>query len=324
MTVLLKSSVKLLRNLKGINFMPKLNDVDALDVIKILEPKILDLAYENKDVLKFQALEKLQYIERGILKAPFMESNISSYYVRKDSPDILLNESNHLVIRKSSRDEKMEDMFDEVLEIEESLDKDVAFAFDSEFGYLTTRPINAGTGLLINYKLHLPALNFYGIENVSRSLLRLGYSLDSYKDKSGKTLANIFNLFFESTIGYSEEAYIKKMKTIVKEIIVMEKEAEKKLYLDSIITLEDMVNRSLGILRNARILSEDEMFNCMSNIDLGLNLSILKAKRDFDFYDEANKLKNGYLQNERGSILDLKSRDILRANKSRALIREVF
>ena len=30
MTVLLKSSVKLLRNLQGINFMPKLNDVDAL------------------------------------------------------------------------------------------------------------------------------------------------------------------------------------------------------------------------------------------------------------------------------------------------------
>ena len=62
MTVLLKSSVKLLRNLQGINFMPKLNDVDALDVIKILEPKILDLAYEKKDVLKFQALEKLQYL----------------------------------------------------------------------------------------------------------------------------------------------------------------------------------------------------------------------------------------------------------------------
>lgn len=58
MTVLLKSSVKLLRNLQGINFMPKLNDVDALDVIKILEPKILDLAYEKKRCFKISSFRK--------------------------------------------------------------------------------------------------------------------------------------------------------------------------------------------------------------------------------------------------------------------------
>lgn len=324
MTVTVKSSVKLLRNISGFNFMPKLNEVDALDIIKLLEPKILKLGYEKMDVLKFSSLQKLEYIEREILKAKFMENNISAYYVKDNSPEILLNESNHLVIRKSCRNKNLEEIFKEVFEVEDFLDKEVNFAFDSELGYLTTRPINVGTGLIIIHKLHLPALNFYGIDDISRSLLRLGYSLDSYKDKSGKSLGNMFNLFFESTIGCSEEVYIKKMETILKEVISLEEEAEKKMYLDSIITLEDMVNRSLGILRNARILTEEEMIHCMSNIDLGITLSILKANRDFDFYKEMNKLKNGYLQLERGSILDLKSRDILRANKSRALMKEVF
>ena len=101
-------------------------------------------------------------------------------------------------------------------------------------------------------------------------------------------------------------------------------ENRKKLYLDHIITLEDMVNRSFGVLANARVLSEEEMMQSMSMINLGIELSILKSKKDFDFYDEIMKLRNGHLQIERGSILDLKSRDILRANKSRALMKEVF
>ena len=99
---------------------------------------------------------------------------------------------------------------------------------------------------------------------------------------------------------------------------------EKKLYLDNIISLEDMVNRSYGLLANARLLSEEEMMQSMSMINLGIELSILKPNREFDFYKEIMKLRNGHLQIERGSILDLKSRDILRANKSRALMKEVF
>lgn len=324
MSILIKSGVKLLRNIEGYNFMPKLNEVDALDIVNLLEGKILQLGYERLDVLRMSQLEKLKYIEREILSTSFLNNNISAYYKKKDYPDILVNDTDHLVISKSSRKKDLESLYKMCFEVEDALSKGVSFAFDSELGYLTTRPINAGTGLIISHKLHLPALSFYGIDSISKSLLRLGYNLNAYRDSKGKILGSMYSLFFETTIGYSEDSYIKKMNTIVKEIISMENEAQKKLYLDSIITLEDMVNRSLGVLRNARVLSEEEMMNCMSNIDLGIKLSILKANRDFDFYDEMMKLRNGYLQYERGSILDLKSRNILRANKSRALMKEVF
>ena len=189
---------------------------------------------------------------------------------------------------------------------------------------MTSRVFNAGTGFKPIAFLYLPALNYFGINEIAKGLSRLGYTLGSYRDSSKKALASIYTLSFESTLTEEEGSYIEKLKLISDEIADVERENRKKLYLDNIISLEDMVNRSYGLLANARLLSEEEMMQSMSMINLGIELSILKPNREFDFYQEIMNLRNGHLQIERGSILDLKSRDILRANKSRALMKEVF
>ena len=66
-----------------------------------------------------------------------------------------------------------------------------------------------------------------------------------------------------------------------------------------------MVNRAFGVLAHARLLSEEEMMQSMSTINLGIELSILKANRDFDFYEEIKKLRNGHLQIERLSLIHI-------------------
>ena len=208
--------------------------------------------------------------------------------------------------------------------MKEKLEEKINFSFNPNFGYLSSRVLNSGTGLKPLVLLYLPALNYFGIEEIARGLSRLGYTLASYRDSSNKALGSIYTLSFESTFGEEEKSYIEKLKIIAREIADVERENRKKLYLDNIITLEDMVNRAFGVLAHARLLSEEEMMQSMSTINLGIELSILKANRDFDFYEEIKKLRNGHLQIERGAILDLKSRDILRANKARALMKEVF
>ena len=315
--IILGNKIKLYRNIHGKKFVNKMNEDELKGNLDFLDPIIQKQGYKKTEIESASSLKKLEYIEEGRFSKNFVDGKNIGFYEKEDFPDILVNSEEHIEISKFSRTDSIDDL-------ESELEDDIDFSFDSNFGYLSSNVLNSGTGFKPITIMYLPAINYFGINEMARGLSRLGYVLGSYRDSSNRALASIYSLSFESTFGEEEKSYIEKLKVITKEISDVEMENRKKLYLDHIITLEDMVNRSFGVLANARVLSEEEMMQSMSMINLGIELSILKSKKDFDFYDEIMKLRNGHLQIERGSILDLKSRDILRANKSRALMKEVF
>ena len=322
--IILGNKIKLYRNIDSKKFVQSMTDEELKENLEFLHPIIRELGYEKIDIENMSSLRKLKFVEEGRLGKRFVERKNIGYYQKVDEPDILLNSSEHIELSKFSRTKSLDELYEEIYDLEGKLEDKIDFAFNPDYGYLTSRVFNAGTGFKPIIFLYLPALNYFGINEIARGLSRLGYTLGSYRDKSKKALASIYTLSFESTLTEDEKSYVEKLKLITDEIAEVELENRKKLYLDNIISLEDMVNRSYGLLANARLLSEEEMMQSMSMINLGIELSILKANREFDFYKEIMKLRNGHLQIERGSILDLKSRDILRANKSRALMKEVF
>lgn len=322
--IILGYKLKLYRNIDGKKFVNTMTEEELRKNLDFLDPILSDLGYTKVDLLNISSLKKLEYVENGRLGKKTVERENLGFYEKNDSPDILINAGEHLELQAFSRTKSLEDLYGEIYSLEEKLEEKINFSFDPNFGYLSSRVLNSGTGLKPIVLLYLPALNYFGIEEIARGLSRLGYTIASYRDSSNKALASIYTLSFESTFGEEEKSYIEKLKIIAREIADVERENRKKLYLDNIITLEDMVNRAFGVLAHARLLSEEEMMQSMSTINLGIELSILKANRDFDFYEEIKKLRNGHLQIERGAMLDLKSRDILRANKARALMKEVF
>ena len=319
--IILGYKLKLYRNIDGKKFVNTMTEEELRKNLDFLDPILSDLGYTKVDLLNISSLKKLEYVENGRLGKKTVERENLGFYEKKDSPDILINAGEHIELQAFSRTKSIEDLYGEIYSLEEKLEEKINFSFDPSFGYLSSRVLNSGTGLKPIALLYLPALNYFGIEEIARGLSRLGYT---YRDSSNKALASIYTLSFESTFCEEEKSYIEKLKIIAREIADVERENRKKLYLDNIMTLEDMVNRAFGVLAHARLLSEEEMMQSMSTINLGIELSILKANRDFDFYEEIKKLRNGHLQIERGAILDLKSRDILRANKARALMKEVF
>lgn len=322
--IILGNKIKLYRNIHGKKFVNKMNEDELKGNLDFLDPIIQKQGYKKTEIESASSLKKLEYIEEGRFSKNFVDGKNIGFYEKEDFPDILVNSEEHIEISKFSRTDSIDDLYKEIDDLESELEDDIDFSFDSNFGYLSSNVLNSGTGFKPITIMYLPAINYFGINEMARGLSRLGYVLGSYRDSSNRALASIYTLSFESTFGEEEKSYIEKLKVITKEISDVEMENRKKLYLDHIITLEDMVNRSFGVLANARVLSEEEMMQSMSMINLGIELSILKSKKDFDFYDEIMKLRNGHLQIERGSILDLKSRDILRANKSRALMKEPF
>ena len=72
----------------------------------------------------------------------------------------------------------------------------------------------------------------------------------------------------------SDDEIINKIKAIVGTIISQERKARNVLKENSIY-LSDEIYRALGILKNARIMSEDEAFKLLSKLRLGVSMKIV-------------------------------------------------
>lgn len=325
MSVVLNSKIRVNRNIKDFNFPSKLNEDEAKIIIDKVKEATSDLGYENINIKDTPALKKLELFEDEIITGELLKNVDKSIVLLKESsPEILVNELDHIVIQRSRSELNLKDSFDEVMKLDNDLDKKIDFSYNSDFGYLTSNPMNCGTGLVPSVTMHLPATVYYGILNEIKRLKSLGYNIEGIHGENTKSMGNIYIITPDRAIGLKDEDYIEKLNEISIEIMTSELEKRKKLYLENILDLEDMVYRSFGILKNARIIDEEEMMHHFSNIFLGIELNILKPSVELDLVDTVKKFKNGHIQIERGSLLDKRSRDILRANNIRRMIKEVF
>ncbi|RVU54285.1 ATP--guanido phosphotransferase [Anaerosphaera multitolerans] len=325
MKVLLNSEIKLYRNISGYNFPSKLNYEEAQEIVDEVSVPLLEEGYEKFTIEGLNSFEKLDLFEEGKITAGVLENEkLSAVFLQEGSPAVLLNGEDHIMITKSSDELNFEEIYEEVSKVDDLLDSKLIYAYREDFGYLTSNPQRCGTGMVLESIVHLPATDYLGANSILSSLKRLGYSATPFTNGSSKFVGSIFRISPDRTIGQREEEYIDKFTNILKEVVDMEEQNRKKLYLERIIDLEDLVNRAYATLKYCRIIDEEEMISKMSDLFLGIELSILKPKKDIELMETINKFKNGHLQIERGSLLDVKSRNILRANNIRKMMKEVF
>ncbi|SHH31775.1 Protein-arginine kinase [Anaerosphaera aminiphila DSM 21120] len=324
MSIVLNSELKIYRNIRGFNFPSKLNSEDAKTILEKISIPLLEKGYKRYAVEGLNSLEKLDLYEEGKITVDVLENEkFSAIFLLENNPSILVNGKNHITIIKSTDDLNFSKLYGEVSEIDDLLDGNVEYAYRDDFGYLTSNPQECGTAMVIEANLHLPATDYFGMSSMRESLKRLGY-IALPLGGSSKSVGAIYKISPDRTIGEKEGDYIDKFTNILKEITEMEEQNRKNLYLEKIIDLEDLANRAYGALRYCRIIDEEEMINKMSDLFLGIELSILKPKKNIELVDTINQFKNGHLQIERGSLLDAKSIDILRANNIRKMMKEVF
>ena len=131
---------------------------------------------------------------------------------------------------------------------------------------------------------------------------------------AGIPVGDFFQLSNQVSLGISEEELVHKFTdTIVPKIIDYEKEARKELLQTRKAILEDKIQRALGLLKNARLVSSQEALFLLSHIRMGINLGCLEGIP----ITEVNKLfmltQPAHLQKLSGVELDTADRNIERA-----------
>ncbi|MEO0074423.1 MAG: ATP--guanido phosphotransferase, partial [candidate division WOR-3 bacterium] len=161
-------------------------------------------------------------------------------------------------------------------EMDERFEHEVAYAFSSDFGFLTACPTNVGTGMRASVLVHLPALVVTReIEKVLRGVLHIGLAVRGLYGEGTETKGSLFQISNQRTLGLSEFEVLESVTGICQQVIDYERKAREYLMRNLRVEVEDKVYRAMGLLKGARILTSEEATNLLALVRFGVVLGLI-------------------------------------------------
>ncbi|WBW49473.1 ATP--guanido phosphotransferase [Peptoniphilus equinus] len=322
--MVLNTELRLRRNIHGYPFVGKLSPEEGskllADVKSVLEP----IGYSFKATHAMSSLEKLAIFETYDGDSDlFTHGDLSGVFTMDKAPTVLFLGSDHIELVMTDTRLHFMALFDALNHLDDYFAERLHVAFSKTFGYLTTQPQNCGNGMVASVTLHLPGTAFYKMDSLKSSLHRLGYTVAMLRSDHGQ-VHSVLRISPERNLGVSEKDMLGKLENIVAEILSMEESNEKALSLEHPMELEDRTYRAYGLLRYGRYLTEAEMINGFSDLTLGMKLSVIQTQQPVDLMGRIPEFRNGHLQVAQHTLLDGKSRDLIRAREIRKMMKEVF
>lgn len=190
---------------------------------------------------------------------------------------VMINEEDHLRIQLMQSGFNLFEAWNIINAVDDALAKLLDYAFLPDFGYLTACPTNTGTGMRGSVMLHLPALVMSRqIERVLAAIAKLSFTTRGLYGEGTQASGNFFQISNQVSLGHSENEIIENINGLIRQIIEQETQAREIILSKNREVLEDRINRSMGILKSARIITSQETIELLSMIRLGNDLGMIK------------------------------------------------
>lgn len=272
--VVLSSKIKLVRNLDKIPFPCKMSNELRKSVCKKIFAALQNSELAGEfDLIELNALSDVQKIalaEKGYISAQMAkQGSYGALLLSKDeSVSIMLCEEDHICMSVMNAGEDLKAAYQKADKIDNVLIKNMRIAFDKELGFLTSNPMQLGTGMRASFVLHLPAVDERNMmSSLSTMLGKLGFSIKPLYSGNG----NFFELSNEISLGITEENALDNLTAICDQIVAQERKLRTQLmeYAD----FEDKIFRAVGTLKMARKLSTREFLDMISLARLGVSMN---------------------------------------------------
>ncbi|MBN1298469.1 MAG: hypothetical protein JW997_02140 [Actinobacteria bacterium] len=331
-SVILTTRSRIARNIAGYRF-PALNtNEDRRNILKTVKDSFFKLADNKKyyfyNMSRLTRFQRQFLLERHMISAEMTQRLYAKGLILKynagrpfDSDSILINEEDHVRIRSIREGLNIYRTYSEIEKLERILEKNIRFAYEKDFGYLTSSLSNIGTALRISVIAHLPGLVLSGkIEDLIKRLLNIKLNIKGVFGENSEIAGNLFQVSNNVSTGKYEKDILDEMDAVCLNIVEEEKKAIELLKENIPIIVEDSVLRAYGMLEYARMLSFGESLELLSMIALGVELKIINKVKPFDFYQLISLLGEsniiiGKKNNEEVSVEDI---DRMRAELIRA------
>lgn len=327
--VVISSRVRLARNFKEYPFPHKTTPEMQKEIVEKTRDALFSGNQKMSEVFRFidfsslDMIDKAEFMEKHVVSKELLESNrYSGILLSEDEQiSIMINEEDHLRIQCLAPGMQLTNAWNICNNIDDLLSEKIDFAWNENIGYLTSCPTNIGTAIRASVMMHLPALSMTGyIKSVLEALGKLGLAVRGMYGENTEASGNMFQFSNQITLGKSEEDILLSINNIARQIIEQERALRQEIIKQSKYRLEDMVYRSYGILKNARIMDTVETLKRLSDLRLGVDLGIIKDIDIMDINEMMLLVQPAGLQKKTGRLLKPEERDTCRADLVRSMM----
>ena len=326
--IVISSRIRLARNLDKFPFPHWTNKKQGEQVLGAVREAIAKVDYlKNLTIFILQDLDSVDkqfLIERHLMSYEHARKADHKAVAIDDAEivSIMINEEDHIRVQVMQSGLNLFEAWNIINRIDDSLAKELNFAFSPDWGYLTACPTNTGTGMRGSVMLHLPALVMtQAINRILAAIAKLSFTTRGLYGEGTQASGNFFQISNQVSLGHSEDDVIAKINGLISQIIEQENQAREALLLRNRAMLEDKIYRSFGILKSAYIISSQETIELLSMVRLGCDLSVIK---DID-RRKINELfiitQPAHLQKNENKKLTSQERDIKRADIIRSRLK---
>lgn len=323
--IILSTRIRLARNLRGIPFPAVMDDAmrcaAAKQICAVLEGQTPAGVLHAGEISSLSRIQAVALVEQHLISPEFTDPLPGRVLIRSedDSFSAMLNEEDHLRLQVLMPGFCLQEAYDRAEEMDQFLENRLPFAFDDEFGYLTQCPTNLGTGMRASLMMHLPAMQENGMmQRIAANLSKLGLTLRGIYGEGSEPKGAIYQLSNQVTLGLSEHSAIDNLNNIARQLIAQERAARASLMKSE--KVQDVVLRSLGLLKNARLLSNDEFMVLLSQVRVGVAEQWIAGVSQQELNRLMQQVQPASISIGEGKALEPAQRDRLRAAKVRAAL----
>lgn len=187
---------------------------------------------------------------------------------------VMVNEEEHLVIHSFNNGHDFNALIERLLRLPSALEREFEFAATPQNGYLTSLPNEAGEGVQLYAVLHLPALTLSNMmPQVNRAIDKLQLNIAPFYPQFGEECGNAYVVYTAPAIYGTLGEMITHLSDIIFRLAERENQVRDRLldmHRQGDTFLADRINRSYGLLRYARTLSQQEWVEAISLLRLGV------------------------------------------------------
>jgi len=277
----LSTRVRLARNLSGSRFPPRALPEELHQILESLEAALGRTAPLTAHPL-FR-MEALSALERQFL----LERHLASHelvsdgrhrglaFAADEALSVMVNEEDHLRLQGLAPGFQLDACYAAVDALDTRLGQEVEYAFADDFGFLTACPTNVGTGMRASVLIHLPALVLTRrIKKVLAGVSQVGLAVRGFYGEGTDVLGNFFQVSNQITLGEKETQTLLNLERVIHQVLEHEARAREVLLKDAGDQIRDKVQRALGVLGHAHLLSSQEVVGLASAVRLGITMEM--------------------------------------------------
>lgn len=289
----LASSISLQRNIEKFKFPHKLDVERKKQIVNLVGKELLGLKQlVNPKLFKAEELtffDKEYLVEHFFTISDFHQAASGEAFLIDEAGELIIvfNLSDHISYYKLDTTGDLEGMWLQLVKMETSLGKNLAYTFSQKFGFLTANFDQCGTALQVTTYLHLPALlHTMKIDEILEKEADDSFLIMGMQGSPSEIIGDLFAVQNNYTLGLTEENIISSVRSLTSKLIQEEKQAREGIKQSQNPEILDKVSRAYGILLYSYQIEAIEALNALSLCKLGTTMGWLSGITE----DELNHL----------------------------------